>query len=95
MAKKETIKPDFEQSLQELEALVLKMESGDLSLEDSLKEFERGVQLTRQCQEALTAAEHRVKLLAADGSQSDFKENAQWGQSALAYRLIKHALKTC
>ena len=73
MAKKETIKPDFEQSLQELEALVLKMETGDLSLEDSLKEFERGVQLTRQCQEALTAAEQRVKLLAADGSQTDFK----------------------
>ena len=73
MAKKEMIKPDFEQSLQELEALVLKMETGDLSLEDSLKEFERGVQLTRQCQEALTAAEQRVKLLAADGSQTDFK----------------------
>ena len=73
MAKKETIKPDFEQSLQELEALVLKMETGDLSLEDSLKEFERGVQLTRQCQEALTAAEQRVKLLAAEGSQTDFK----------------------
>lgn len=75
MAKKETTKPDFEQSLHELEALVLKMESGDLSLEDSLKEFERGVQLTRQCQEALTVAEQRVKLLAADGTQSDFKED--------------------
>ncbi|HPY41094.1 MAG TPA: exodeoxyribonuclease VII small subunit [Thiolinea sp.] len=75
MAKKETTKPDFEQSLQELEALVLKMEAGDLSLEDSLKEFERGVQLTRQCQEALTVAEQRVKLLAADGSQTNFKED--------------------
>lgn len=75
MAKKETTKPDFEQSLQELEALVLKMENGDLSLEDSLKEFERGVQLTRQCQEALTAAEQRVKLIAADGSPVDFKED--------------------
>ncbi|MFZ1389228.1 MAG: exodeoxyribonuclease VII small subunit [Thiolinea sp.] len=75
MAKKETTKPDFEQSLQELEALVLRMENGDLSLEDSLKEFERGVQLTRQCQEALTVAEQRVKLLAADGTQTDFKED--------------------
>lgn len=75
MAKKETTKPDFEQSLQELEALVLRMENGDLSLEDSLKEFERGVQLTRQCQEALTVAEQRVKLLAADGTPTDFKED--------------------
>lgn len=75
MAKKETTKPDFEKSLQELEALVQKMESGELSLEESLQEFERGVQLTRQCQEALTAAEQRVRLLAADGSQTDFKED--------------------
>ncbi|TXH68207.1 MAG: exodeoxyribonuclease VII small subunit [Thiothrix sp.] len=75
MAKKETTKPDFETSLQELEALVQKMESGELSLEESLQEFERGVQLTRQCQEALTVAEQRVRLLAADGSQTDFKED--------------------
>lgn len=75
MAKKETTKPDFEQSLQELEALVLKMEGGELSLEESLQEFERGVQLTRQCQAALVAAEQRVKLLAADGSQTEFKED--------------------
>lgn len=75
MAKKETTKPDFEQSLQELEALVLKMENGDLSLEESLKEFERGVQLTRQCQEALTAAEQRVKLIGADGNQTEFNED--------------------
>lgn len=75
MAKKETTQPDFEQSLQELEALVLRMESGDLSLEASLKEFERGVQLTRQCQAELTAAEQRVKLLAADGTSTEFKED--------------------
>ena len=75
MAKKETTKPDFEQSLQELEALVLRMESGDLSLEASLKEFERGVQVTRQCQAELTAAEQRIKLLAADGTHTEFKED--------------------
>ena len=75
MAKKDTTKPDFEQSLQELEALVLRMESGDLSLEDSLKEFERGVQLTRLCQEALVAAEQRVKILTAEGSPVDFHED--------------------
>jgi exodeoxyribonuclease VII small subunit len=41
-------------------------------LEDSLREFERGVQLTRACQTALKAAEQRVKLLSADGQESDF-----------------------
>ncbi|WP_414718465.1 exodeoxyribonuclease VII small subunit [Thiothrix winogradskyi] len=57
-----------------LETLVQRMESGELSLEDSLKEFERGVLLTRQCQEALKAAEQRVKLLSADGQESDFPQ---------------------
>jgi exodeoxyribonuclease VII small subunit len=56
----------------QLEILVQRMEGGELSLEDSLKEFERGVTLTRLCQDALKAAEQRVKLLSADGQASDF-----------------------
>ena len=48
---------DFEQAMQELESLVDKMESGELSLEDSLKHFEQGVKLTRQCQNSLKEAE--------------------------------------
>lgn len=64
--------PDFESAIAELESLVQRMESGELSLEDSLREFERGVQLTRLCQDQLKAAEHRVKLLAADGEEKDF-----------------------
>ncbi len=64
--------PDFETAMTQLETLVQRMEGGDLSLEDSLKEFERGVQLTRICQQALKAAEQRVKLLSADGQESDF-----------------------
>jgi exodeoxyribonuclease VII small subunit len=48
------------------------MESGDLTLDDSLQAFERGVQLTRQCQSALKAAEQRVTLLTADGQERDF-----------------------
>ncbi|MEZ5450834.1 MAG: exodeoxyribonuclease VII small subunit [Thiolinea sp.] len=60
MAKKATPpQPDFETAMQELEALVQRMESGELSLEDSLREFERGVQLTRICQDALKSAEQR------------------------------------
>ncbi|WP_297527982.1 exodeoxyribonuclease VII small subunit [Thiohalobacter sp.] len=67
MAKKRT--PEFEKALAELEALVERLEQGDLSLEESLKAFERGIQLTRTCQQALAEAEQKVEqLLAEDGS---------------------------
>jgi exodeoxyribonuclease VII small subunit len=55
--------PDFEQALAELEALVERMESGDMSLDASLAAFERGINLTRQCQKALADAEQRVRVL--------------------------------
>ena len=53
----------FEESLAKLESLVEKMEAGELSLEDSLKTFEEGVKLTRECQQALAQAEQKVKIL--------------------------------
>ena len=53
----------FETSLDKLEKLVEKMEDGDLTLEESLKIFEEGVKLTRECQQALADAEQRVKVL--------------------------------
>ena len=53
----------FEQSLDELEQLVEKMEHGEMSLEDSLAAYERGVGLYRRCQAALEQAELRVRLL--------------------------------
>jgi len=63
--------PDFEQSLTELEALVARLEQGDVPLEDALKTFERGVTLTRQCQSALRTAQQKVEiLLARDGNES-------------------------
>lgn len=55
---------DFEHALQALEGLVERMEGGDMSLEDSLAAYERGVGLYRQCQQALEQAQLRVKLLA-------------------------------
>ena len=58
---------DFEKSILELEQLVEKMEDGDLSLEESLKHFERGISLTRACQKALTEAEQKVQLLLSEG----------------------------
>jgi exodeoxyribonuclease VII small subunit len=53
----------FEQALAELEAVVERLESGELSLEQSLKHFERGIALTRACQKSLAEAEQRVKVL--------------------------------
>ena len=55
--------PDLEKSLAELEKIVERLEGGDLSLDESLKQFERGVALTRQCQTALRAAEQKVEIL--------------------------------
>ncbi|MDE1461818.1 exodeoxyribonuclease VII small subunit [Spartinivicinus poritis] len=53
----------FEKSLTELETLVEQLESGELSLEDSLQAFEQGIKLTRECQQALTKAEQKVNVL--------------------------------
>ena len=55
----------------ELEQLVRQMENGDLSLDESLKAFERGVLLTRQCQKSLAEAELKVKMLSAEGVIED------------------------
>lgn len=66
MAKKSAnpdVKIDFEGAMRELEELVERMEQGDLSLEQSLKDFERGVALTRTCQQALQEAEQKVQIL--------------------------------
>lgn len=61
MAKKTV--DSFENDLQALEALVEKLERGDLPLEDSLQQFERGIALSRRCQQALKTAEQKVRIL--------------------------------
>jgi len=61
IAKEESF--DFEASLNELEKLVDALEQGDLSLEQSLQDFERGINLTRSCQSALSDAQQKVKIL--------------------------------
>jgi len=55
--------PDFEQALAELEQIVETLEHGDLPLDEALRRFERGVELTRHCQSALKAAQQRVEIL--------------------------------
>jgi exodeoxyribonuclease VII small subunit len=56
-------KPDFEYSLTRLEEIVRKLESANLSLDDAMKLFEEGVQLSRDCQKHLEQAEGRVEIL--------------------------------
>ncbi len=62
-------KPDFERSLARLEEVVQRLENANLSLDDAMKLFEEGVQLTRECQKQLAEAEGRVEILLkkADG----------------------------
>jgi exodeoxyribonuclease VII small subunit len=63
--------PDLEKSLAELELIVEKLEAGDLTLDESLKQFERGIQLTRHCQTALRKAEQKVDILLRKSGSSD------------------------
>lgn len=58
-----TKKLDLESSLQSLEELVDRMESGSLTLEESLKEFEQGIKLIQSCQKSLTDAEQKIEIL--------------------------------
>ncbi len=69
----------LEKSLEQLEAVVASLESGELSLEQALKEFERGVKLTRQCQTTLKEAEQKVEILlkaSADAEPEPFEAAA-------------------
>ncbi len=78
MPRKSKKKPDFETALAELETLVGTMEQGDISLEESLALFERGVTLTRTCQESLKEAEQKVQiLLDKHGEPEEFGEHDQ------------------
>jgi exodeoxyribonuclease VII small subunit len=70
VAKKSLPPINFEQSIHELEALVARMERGDLPLEQALREFEHGITLTRSCQQALAEAEQRVEMLTRQANGS-------------------------
>lgn len=62
---------NFEKSITELQTIVQQLENGELTLEESLKQFEKGINLARQCQDALTKAEQKIELLSdINASQS-------------------------
>ena len=60
---------NFEKALEELEGIIEDLESGDLSLENSLKSFEKGIKLARQCQEQLSKAELQVQKLIEENGE--------------------------
>lgn len=70
MAVKQQSEFNFEEALQELERLVSSMEEGELSLEDSMKAFEKGIKLTRECQTALQKAEQKVQILLNESGET-------------------------
>jgi exodeoxyribonuclease VII small subunit len=69
-------KTSFEESLTELEQLVERMEGGELSLEASLQEFEKGMQLSGQCQTMLEEAEQRVQILTKKNTLKEFDKGS-------------------
>ena len=69
----EQIHYPFEASLKKLEELVDQMEGGELSLEDSLKIFEEGIRLTRECQKALKEVEQKVSLLMEKNGEQPYE----------------------
>lgn len=69
MTKKDTV--NFETSLQKLEKIIERLEDGDISLEDSVKSFEEGIGLVKECQKQLSQAELKVKKLLDNGNTVD------------------------
>ena len=70
MATKQQTEFNFEEALEELERLVSSMEEGELSLEDSMTAFEKGIKLTRECQTALQKAEQKVQILLNESGET-------------------------
>ncbi len=65
----------FEKSISELESIVMQLEKGELSLEDSLKQFEKGITLARKCEETLNKAEQKIEMLSASKAPLDGSSN--------------------
>ncbi len=80
MAAKKPENMSFEESLGELDGIVNQLEQGDLSLEDALKQFERGIKLARASQTKLSEAEQRVEILLENSDQLSNFEAPQTAQ---------------
>ncbi len=74
MSKKNKI-ADFEKNLNKLEDLVKQLENGELSLDESLKQFEEGISIARECQTSLSEAEQRIQILTENANGEDALED--------------------
>lgn len=100
-AAEEVSSPSFEECLQELQQIVGQLESGSTGLEETLRQFERGVHLLGQCQRLLSTAEQRIEVLTgfkADGTPvtEPFQAAASWeeGQTQIGAAATKRSLFT-
>ena len=86
------MKKTFESSLAELEQIVEQLESGELPLEESLRLFESGVKLSRECRDRLTDAERRIEILMKDGNGnltlSELSPDTSSGQNPPVKRIV-------
>lgn len=73
MSKKTAATPEFEKTLAELEKLVVNLEKGELSLDESLSGFKHGIELTRQCQAVLDNAQQTVEQLMNNDDEDSLK----------------------
>jgi exodeoxyribonuclease VII small subunit len=73
----------FESSLDELEQIVAKLETGDMALEESLELFERGIKLSRDCKERLLNAERRIEVLTREANGDISLEEIDMNKSSL------------
>lgn len=71
--KKAPVKPSFEKALSELEEIAIRLEDGELGLDDSIKEFEKGIKLARICHEKLEEAERKIEILQKGDSSDEVK----------------------
>jgi len=79
--------PDFERALAELESLVERLERGDLPLEEALRTFERGVELTRHCQISLKAAQQKVEILLKRSGQAGLDNGVVQSETIQSFTL--------
>ncbi len=73
-------KPDFEQAVAELEQIVARLEAGELTLEQALEQFERGVALVKDCRDALARADKRVQVLMEKNGRLALQDLEQNGE---------------
>jgi exodeoxyribonuclease VII small subunit len=81
LSRPKSANPDFEAALAELEEIVHRLEQGELSLEESLRQFERGVILTRSCQKALRQAEQKIRILSKSGDGDVVEQDFEGGDA--------------